>query len=117
MDELKELKGKKSELDLEIKELMEKRSELKEKIKEKQKSNKKQYNNGDNKLIRVSQKFSGKMDFINDEREKNGFDLLSSPKITELITKHHRWFIIENDLIRFDTEIENVQVPEAVNVN
>ena len=60
-----------------------------------------------NTLIRVSNGFAKKLDIINEQREKNGLDRISNPKATELIIKHkNSWRPIEQDLIFFNTQIE-----------
>lgn len=59
---------------------------------------------------RVSINFRNKLDFINDQREQNGFDCLSYPKITELIIKHKLyWKSIENDIINYNTQLYKEQ--------
>lgn len=53
---------------------------------------------------RVSINFKSRLDFINKQREENGFDCLSYPKITELIIKHIKcWKTIESDIVCYNT--------------
>jgi len=63
-------------------------------------------NGKSNELARVSNNFARKLEFINNKREENGYDKLSNPKITELITKHINWRKIQEDIIFFNTGLE-----------
>lgn len=92
-----------------MKELKEKKLEVIKKLKKEKtlnKKNKNQYNNSPNVLTRISTKFDLKINEINEKREEIGFDRLSKPKITELIVRHDFFPKIENDLINFNTELE-----------
>ena len=78
------------------------------KHKEKKKLRLKSNQNGkSNELMRVSNNFARKAEHINDQREENGFDRLSNPKITELIIRHLKsWARIEQDIIHFNTALD-----------
>ena len=68
---------------------------------------KKNGNGKANKLIRVSHSFANAITNINNKREEKGFDELSGPKITDLITRHQKnWKKIEGDIINFNTLID-----------
>jgi hypothetical protein len=96
-------------IDEQIKDLKEKKrvkiEEIKKQKKEYQKKRKRD-NNSPNVLKRISSKFNDKIDFINEKREELGFNLLSKPKITELIIRHNLFSKIEEDLIHFDINLE-----------
>ena len=63
-------------------------------------------NNGKSNVPgRFSRNFNRELENMNIEREKNGLDSLSKPKMTDLIVKHkHNWFPIRADIIKFKNE-------------
>lgn len=111
MDE-EEIKMEKEKMDLDnqIKEINDKKKQIQKKIKDKKLLNrqkKESYSNGGNKLIRVSQNFCTRLNNIDNKREEFGFDKLSHPKKTELIIRHNNWKNQEEDIIHFNTKVEN----------
>ncbi len=110
-DEIEKIK----ELKDEIKGL-EKKVKIKKNNKRKKLRIKSNNNIKANELLRVSNNFARKLEFINDKREENGFDHLSNPKITELIVKHKKfWKAIEQDLIYFNTKLDSTEDDRGFN--
>lgn len=87
------LKQRKKEIDLEIKKIQNKR---------------KNGNNDPNIHIRVSCKFNNEIEDIIRKRIEQGKDddILSRPRITELIVRHKSFPQIKQDIIDFDIEVE-----------
>jgi hypothetical protein len=109
-------------IDNQIKELVKAKKLIKKKMLEEKKiEKKKEYrikscgNGGANTIMRVSNLFAIKADKINEKRIENGYERLSNPKITELIIKHKlSWKQIEEDLIYYNTEIEEEKLLYAL---
>ncbi len=66
-------------------------------------------NNNDksNVISRIGINLKKEIDDINEKRIENGFDELSIPKITDLITKHIKcWKIIKTEIIHYNTSLD-----------
>ena len=108
------------EVEEEIKKLKVKKRGIKKDIQKKYFEEKKvrmksKNGNKSNELVRVSINFKNKIDLINDKRNEYGLDCLSGPKITELIIKHKKWYIIERDIINYNTNLDKEKEEEEFN--
>lgn len=60
-----------------------------------------------NILMRVATITKRKIDHINEERDDNGFDCLSGPKITQLYFSHKKYSpLIERDIVNYNTLLD-----------
>ena len=61
-----------------------------------------------NVLTRVAVVVKKTIDLINKERDENGFDCLSGPKITQLYFSHKKYSpLIEKDIINYNTLLDD----------
>ena len=100
-----------SEIENRLEQLKNEKQRLRKKIKIKKNKEKRRLrlnNDKSSDLIRVSTDFIKAIDYINNQREENGFDALSKPKITQLIVRHKFcWSKIQEDISRFNSEMDD----------
>ena len=113
MDEqTQQLEMERLNVDRKINEFKNIKKKIQDKIKTNNKINKiklekkESYSENGNKLIRVSNLFNKKLENIDEKRLEIGLDKLSHPKKTDLIIKHKNWINEEQDIIHFNTNIE-----------
>ena len=123
MEEIESIKQI-EEIDKKIQELKDEKKRIQEedkrrKMNENKKLRLKSGNNGrSNVNTRVSVSFDNeacKDGYINNKRTENGFDALSYPKITDLIIKHKLWDKIKQDIIHYNTGLDNKENEEEFN--
>lgn len=112
-EEINQIKNQSKQLDEQIKQLKERKKELSEKIKFKKMEKKVKGKNGNhvNQLIRVSKNFDNEIVDAQNKRLEYGRDenVVSKPKITELIIRHQSWRGIKDDIINFNFEEESTR--------
>jgi len=98
-------------MDMQIQQLMQKKKTIEEEIKKRKDINKKESSHNEslsNVLKRVSTKFFEETKNINQLRDENGDNIISHPKITELIIKHKLWNNIKADIINFKLKVGKI---------